>query len=788
MANQVQIGKAFVVIGGKAGPLYKTLSQVSKRMRAFGQSLNAIGAQMVKTAGLMALPFGLAARTFMQFSDQMLQVKAVTQSTQDEFSALNDTAKELGRTTSFTAAEVAGGMTELGRAGFKANQIISAIPGTLDLARGTATDLSRTAEILANTLNQFGMSAAQSTQVVDLLSATANNSATTLDDLGEAFKMVGPLAKSTGISIDDVATSLGVLANAGLKGTTAGTGLARILKNLTQGTTADFWEELGLTQIDVVDKATGGFRKISDILSDIISQTQGMSEVARAGIFENLFGRGMVASLSLTSDKFGEMAGRLKNIEGVAARTAREMDSGLGGAWRRMTSAVEGVAIAIGDALDKALQGVLDNIAAVAGKITAFVGSNQAAILGVLQFAAALGGVGAALMALGSALAITAVALKGFLVLLSPVGLLGAGTVGVLYLTGAFDGLGKAIEKLPEPIKAFGSTASEIFGLLGDVVLAAFDVVTSIIRDKAAVAFNFWVHGFNRPIANAMLDITEYVISAFENATEGIRQPIGSVLNLVKNMTVSIAQAVQTMVDKILGALSGLLRFNLKIADAIGIVPKSVTDGIRAGLKSFDELRVSAKKLGDDVGNSLKATDLSTAADQMFKPFYFGLDKLRETVNTDLKTDSADLAKAGLSNAVAVLGNRLKQMAGLDKPAEAPKKLAEDTKESVKQVLPSISALLSGAVVQGAAGFGENVKANLAVQFKKLAAGFEQETAQKEMRMEAPRVSTVGSFSAREASSAGMGLSGSMNSLTGAVKKLDNTIQKSAARVPAYGA
>lgn len=142
----------------------------------------------------------------------MRAVQAVSGSTGAEFEALTAKARELGRTTSFTAEQVASGMVELGRAGFKAPQIDAAIASAMDLSRSTQTEIPLATEIAGNALRAFDLEASEMGRVRDVLTATANNSSQTLEDLGEAFKFVAPIAKDAGTSIEDAAKIVGTLA------------------------------------------------------------------------------------------------------------------------------------------------------------------------------------------------------------------------------------------------------------------------------------------------------------------------------------------------------------------------------------------------------------------------------------------------------------------------------------------------------------------------------------------------------------------------------------------------
>ena len=179
-AREIKAGAAYVELFTKDGRFVRGLRLAERRLRAFGQKASQIGKRMLLLSGAIATPLGFASRTFAGFEDQMMAVRAVTGAVGDQFQRLYQQAKRLGRTTSFTAAQVAEGMLNLARAGFQPTEIEAAIPAVLNLARATGTELAMAADIAAGTLRAFSLQADQMGRVTDVLVATANNSAQTM--------------------------------------------------------------------------------------------------------------------------------------------------------------------------------------------------------------------------------------------------------------------------------------------------------------------------------------------------------------------------------------------------------------------------------------------------------------------------------------------------------------------------------------------------------------------------------------------------------------------------------
>ena len=438
LGQGIRAGAAYVELFVNDNKLVRGLKRAQMRLRRFGASAMDVGRRMMVVGAMMAAPFAIATRIFSGFDDAMRKTKAVTSATDAEFRRLTATAKELGQTTSYTAAEVANAMTELGRAGFKPKQIDAAIGGILSLARATDTELSRAAEIAGNALRGFGMEVDQIDRVVDVLSYTANNSAQTLDDLGESMKYVAPLAAEAGEPIESVAAALGVLANAGIKGSMAGTATARALKNLAKESNQKTLAKLGVQAVD----AAGDLRPLGDILADLGKRAKDMGSAKRLSIFETLFGRGQAAALKLASDP-NALSGLTKGLQkagGYAKKTAEEMDDGIGGTTRRLNSAVEGVFIRIGKAIERPLVAAMEAIIRSAQKLGSWIERNSEAVALVAKLVLGVIRLGAALLTLGLIIKGVSMAMGAMAFVASPLGavltIVGAAVAGVAYLMG----------------------------------------------------------------------------------------------------------------------------------------------------------------------------------------------------------------------------------------------------------------------------------------------------------------------------------------------------------------
>ncbi|TVQ57545.1 MAG: phage tail tape measure protein, partial [Phycisphaerales bacterium] len=492
----IRAGRAFIELFADDRRLVRGLRRAQARLRAFGSSVRQIGQRMLAMSAAAGSIFAISTRQFAGFDDRMRAVQAVTGATEDQFRSLREEAKRLGRTTSFTAGEVADAMTEMGRAGFDAGEILSSTEAVLALARATSTDLPRATEIAGAVLRAFRLEADETGRVSDVLSAAANQSAQTLGQLFEALRPVAPIAAAAGESLEETAAALAVLANNGIKGSMAGTALARALRNVATEAGQRQLAEVGVQAVD----AAGDLRPIVDIINDLAEATENMGGARRLALFESLFGRGQAAALVLAEggEAFDELAESIRNSAGDAQRTAEQMDAGIGGSFRRLVSAVEGVAIAIGEAIEEPVRKAADLLGRFSGFITQLVNRNQALVQFAFKATVAFAAFGVVLIATGLAITITSIAMGGLATgaavllkvlalmgtvlaaLLSPIGLVVAGVialgVAIIHASGAGT---TALQWLGERFQwLFGAAMRVIDGIrdalaAGDLSLAA---------------------------------------------------------------------------------------------------------------------------------------------------------------------------------------------------------------------------------------------------------------------------------------------------------------------------
>lgn len=306
------------------------------------------------------------------FEDAMLKVQSLSGASGEEYEQLSEAALEYGSTTAWTAKDVADAMGYMALAGFETSEILSSTSGMLSLASASGENLATVTDILTDSMTGFGDSADQASRYADVLATVQAKSNTTVGLLGEAFKYVSPLAGAYGYELEDVATALGLMANAGVKGSMAGTSLSSVLTRLATdaGASANQLGALGtLTEVCGVEfyNADGSTRNLSVVLKELCEATKDYTVEQKSEIAKTIAGqeaqKGLLAILNQGSSAYEDLRVQLVNCEGAASSMAENMESGLGGSIRNIQSAFEGFRIKLGQEFSEPLGNAIRKVA-----------------------------------------------------------------------------------------------------------------------------------------------------------------------------------------------------------------------------------------------------------------------------------------------------------------------------------------------------------------------------------------------------------------------------------------
>jgi TP901 family phage tail tape measure protein len=442
--------------------------------------------------GAAAIGAGLVSsvRVAMDFEQAMSAVAAKTQAGQEDMAKLTDLAKDLGRSTQFSAREVAEGMDFLAMAGFEVNDMLTAMPGLLNLAAAGNLDLASAADIVSNILGGMNMEASETGRVADVLARAATSSNVSVGMLGETFKFVAPVAAQAGAGLEDVAAAAGLLGDAGIQGSEAGTGLRSVLLRLAAPPTeaAKALERLGVSTKD----ASGNMRPFGDILSDVDRSMKDLNlgSAEQIEIQNALFGKTAIASGAILQQAAanGELSAKTKELmesQGAAAEMAKIQNDNLAGAFTRLRSAIQGFQIEI-MAGDNGLQQFVDSLADSINKVTEFAKQFPLLTRAVVALAAAF----VALVALAPFIA-------AFISVIGSIKAVLAGVSLGAVVAGWLGAVVPALAGLIAAFKGFGLAVLAIFtGPVGWTVLAIAAVVGMAIAFREPIMnFFSWLGG-----------------------------------------------------------------------------------------------------------------------------------------------------------------------------------------------------------------------------------------------------------------------------------------------------
>ena len=377
------------------------MNEIGTGLQTAGEKMTKVGTGMTKFVTAPVVGLGVAAiKTAADFDSSMSKVAAVSGATGEDFDALRSKAREMGAKTKFSASEAAEAMNYMAMAGWKTGDMLSGIEGIMNLAAASGEDLATTSDIVTDALTAFGLSASDSSHFADILAAASSNANTNVSMMGETFKYVAPIAGAMGYSAEDTAEAIGLMANAGIKSSQAGTTLRKIMTELN-GEIKIVGNELGETVIQT-SNADGSMRSLKDILKECRTAFGKLSESEQASNAEALVGKqAMSGFLALMNAAPGDIEKLEKAIDtcsdsvdgynGVAEKMSAVMQDNLAGQLTILKSQLAELAISIGDALMPIIRDIVSKIQEWVDKFNNLDDGTKKTIVKIAMLVAALG-------------------------------------------------------------------------------------------------------------------------------------------------------------------------------------------------------------------------------------------------------------------------------------------------------------------------------------------------------------------------------------------------------------
>lgn len=476
------------------------IDEVGQKMESVGNSIAGAGKSMMPLTLAIGGVGTAAVKTAADFDAGMSQVAAISGATGDDLEALRDKAREMGSKTKFSASEAASAMEYMAMAGWKTGDMLGGIEGIMNLAAASGEDLATTSDIVTDALTAFGLSAEDSGHFADILAAASSNANTNVSMMGETFKYCAPIAGALGFSAEDTAEAIGLMANAGIKSTQAGTALRTIMNNLT-GEVKISGKAIGDVTIATTN-ADGSMRDLSDILADCRTAFSGLSESEKAQAAETLVGKnamsGFLALMNAAPEDIDKLSNAIDNCDGTAESMVATMQDNLAGQLTILKSQLEELAISFGEILMPAIRSIVSHIQGFIDKLNGMDESQKKAIITIGLVVAAIGPL---LVIIGTVISKVGVAMQGF-----------------VKLAGAFN-----------KIKAAASAGTGIFGKLGAAiggVSAPVLAVIAVIAVLVAAFVHLW--NTNEGFREAILGTWEKIKTTVSNFVEYIRERLAA--------------------------------------------------------------------------------------------------------------------------------------------------------------------------------------------------------------------------------------------------------------------
>ena len=369
------------------------ISATGEKLKDVGSNIEGAGKKLLPVTATVTALGTASVKTATDFEAAMSKVAAVSGATGSDLEALTKKAREMGSKTKFSASEAAEAMNYMAMAGWKTEDMLSGIEGVMNLAAASGEDLATTSDIVTDALTAFGLSAQDSGHFADVLAAASSNANTNVSMMGETFKYCAPIAGALGFSVEDTAEAIGLMANAGIKSTQAGTSLRTIMTNLS-GEVKICGENIGEVTVATTN-ADGSMRDLSDILADCRTAFSGLSESEKAAAAESLVGKnamsGFLALMNAGEGDIAKLSGAIDNCNGAAQSMADTMNNNLEGQLTILKSQLQELAISFGEILLPAVKKIVGWVQGFIDVLNSLPDGVKETIVTVALIAAALG-------------------------------------------------------------------------------------------------------------------------------------------------------------------------------------------------------------------------------------------------------------------------------------------------------------------------------------------------------------------------------------------------------------
>ena len=561
----------------QSGTALQEIAAKGEKMKTVGDNITNVGKKfMPVTLGVVGL--GTAAvKTAADFDSAMSKVAAVSGATGSDLEALRDKAREMGEKTKFSASEAAEAMNYMAMAGWKTEDILSGIEGVMNLAAASGEDLATTSDIVTDALTAFGLTAKDSGHFADILAAASSNANTNVSMMGETFKYCAPIAGALGFSAEDTAEAIGLMANAGIKGSQAGTSLRTIMNNLS-GEVKICGSSIGEVTVATTN-ADGSMRDLSDILADCRTAFSGLSESEKAAAAESLVGKnamsGFLALMNAGEADINKLSSAIDNCDGSAANMAETMNDNLAGQLQILKSQLEELAISFGELLMPAIRTIVGWIQKFVDWLNSMDEGTRKVIVTIALVAAAIGPIliiiGKVISAVGTIMTLVPKlagvinAAKGVFAAFNAVCAANPYVLiiaAIVALVAAFIYLWNNCEEFRQFWIDLWESIKEIAIDVWEALKAFFKAAWEAIKTTATTVWNAikdFFSGLWEGIKNIFTTVVNAISTFLTTAWNMIKNTVTTVWNAIKTFFTTVWNGIKSVITTVVNAISSFL-------------------------------------------------------------------------------------------------------------------------------------------------------------------------------------------------------------------------------------
>ena len=551
----------------KAEKVGGTLTSVGQKLLPLSTSIAGLGVAAVKTTA--------------DFDSEMSKVSAISGATGTDLDKLRGKAREMGAKTKFSASEAAQGMQYMAMAGWKTQDMMDGLEGIMNLAAASGEDLASTSDIVTDALTAFGLSAKDSSHFSDILAAASSNANTNVSMMGETFKYAAPVLGSLGYTAEDAALAIGLMANAGIKSSQAGTSLRGAITNLAKptDTVAAAMDKYGISLTD----SSGKMLSLRELMEQLRQKLGGLSEAEQAQAAAALFGKnamsGMLAIINGSDKDFEKLAGAIDNCDGSSEKMANTMNDNLQGQITILMSQLQELAISFGEILMPKIRDIVTHIQNFVDKLNAMDEGQKETILRIGMFVAALAPM---LMGLGKVIIFSADVSRAL-------GTLSAGLVKAGGFSGVFT---KALGLITSPAAIVVGAIAAITAVIIHLWNTNEDFRNTItaIWQKIKDAFTTFAAGISERLSALGITFSD-VTSAIKTIWDGFCNLLAPVLEAAFNTIVTNVTAFCTTVHDTISTI-----FNA-VKDVVSNVWETIKNVVQVAIMFIVEVIKAAFEL-----------------------------------------------------------------------------------------------------------------------------------------------------------------------------------------------